>query len=384
MAMTSKKTKESTGKVSIEQLRDLLNKKSGREVAFDLQEENPTEVNEWIPTGSRWLDSIICRGKLAGIPVGKVSELAGLEGSGKSYMAAQIAANAQKQGIDVVYFDSESAIDPQFLKDAGCDMARLLYVQAESVEYVLESIEDLLKANQSKMLFIWDSMALTPSKTDIEGDFDPQSSMAVKPRILAKGLSKLIQPIANAQATLLILNQLKTNLTVQNPKYATDSEKYSTPGGKALNYSYSLRIWLTGRKGKDSYVYDQRGYKIGSEVKARLEKSRFGTVGRECLFRIMWGGQVGVLDNESVFEAIKPFIKQTGAWYELSVNGEPKKFQQSQWEELMKEEAFKNTVYGIMEKEVIVKFDTREGDAKNFYNIEGEEKIDPATGEVLN
>jgi recombination protein RecA len=373
MSMAKNKNKESAGKVSIGQLRDLLNKKSGREVAYDLQDDNPTEVTDWIPTGSRWLDSIICRGKLAGIPVGKISELAGLEGSGKSYMAAQIAANAQKMGIDVIYFDSESAIDPEFMKKAGCDMSRILYVQAENVEYVLESIEDLLKNNQNRMLFIWDSMALTPSKTDLEGDFDPQSSMAVKPRILAKGLSKLIQPIANSQSTLLVLNQLKTNLQVQNIKYATDSERYTTPGGKALSYAYSLRIWLTGRKAKDSYVLDERGYKVGSEVKARLEKSRFGTAGRECLFKIMWGGAIGVLDNESIFEAIKPFIKQTGAWYEMEVDGQAKKFQQSSWEELMKEEGFKNAVLGIMDREVVVKFDTREGDAKNFYNIEGEE-----------
>jgi len=370
----SKNKKESAGKVSINQLRDLLNKKSGREVAYDLQDDNPTEVTDWIPTGSRWLDSIICRGKLAGIPVGKISELAGLEGSGKSYMAAQIAANAQKMGIDVIYFDSESAIDPEFMKKAGCDMSRILYVQAENVEYVLESIEDLLKNNQNRMLFVWDSMALTPSKTDLEGDFDPQSSMAVKPRILAKGLSKLIQPIANSQSTLLVLNQLKTNLQVQNIKYATDSERYTTPGGKALSYAYSLRIWLTGRKAKDSYVLDERGYKVGSEVKARLEKSRFGTAGRECLFKIMWGGAIGVLDNESIFEAIKPFIKQTGAWYEIEIDGQSKKFQQSSWEDLMKDETFKKGVLDIMDKEVVVKFDTREGDAKNFYNIEGSEE----------
>ena len=376
MSMAKNKNKESAGKVSIGQLRDLLNKKSGREVAYDLQDDNPTEVTDWIPTGSRWLDSIICRGKLAGIPVGKISELAGLEGSGKSYMAAQIAANAQKMGIDVIYFDSESAIDPEFMKKAGCDMSRILYVQAENVEYVLESIEDLLKNNQNRMLFIWDSMALTPSKTDLEGDFDPQSSMAVKPRILAKGLSKLIQPIANSQSTLLVLNQLKTNLQVQNIKYATDSERYTTPGGKALSYAYSLRIWLTGRKAKDSYVLDERGYKVGSEVKARLEKSRFGTAGRECLFKIMWGGAIGVLDNESIFEAIKPFIKQTGAWYEMEIDGQAKKFQQSSWEDLMKEETFKNAVLGIMDREVVVKFDTREGDAKNFYNIEGEENTE--------
>jgi recombination protein RecA len=369
------KKKENTGagKVSIADMRAMINKKLGREVAFDLHEDNPTEVTDWISTGSRWLDSIICRGKLAGVPVGKVTELAGLEGSGKSYMAAQIAANAQKQGISVVYFDSESAIDPDFLEKAGCDIQKLLYVQADSVEFVLETIEDLLKTTDEKFLFVWDSMALTPSKTDLEGDFDPQSSMAVKPRILAKGLSKLIQPIANKQATLLILNQLKTNLTVQNPKYATDSEKYSTPGGKALAYSYSLRIWLTGRKAKDSYVVDERGYRVGSEVKCRLEKSRFGSQGRECFFRIMWADQVGVLDEESIFEAVKPFIKQSGAWYELDVGGKPKKFQEKQWVELMRTDPdFQKTVYDLMENEVVVKFDNREGDAKAFYDLEGD------------
>lgn len=372
--MKKKENNTGAGKVSIADMRAMINKKSGREVAFDLQEDNPTEVTEWIPTGSRWLDSIICRGKLAGIPVGKLTELAGMEGSGKSYMAAQIAANAQKQGISVVYFDSESAIDPDFLVKAGCDIEKLLYVQADSVEFVLETMEDLMKTTDEKFLFVWDSMALTPSKTDIEGDFDPQSSMAVKPRILSKGLSKLIQPIANKQCTLLILNQLKTNLTVQNPKYATDSEKYTTPGGKALAYSYSLRIWLTSRKAKDSYVVDDRGYRIGSEVKCRLEKSRFGTQGRECFFRIMWADQIGVLDEESIFEAVKPFIKQSGAWYELDVEGKPRKFQEKQWVELMKtDEAFLKTVYGLMENEVVVKFDTREGDAKAFYNLEGEE-----------
>jgi recombination protein RecA len=374
----AKKATSSAGKISIADMRAMINKKAGREVAFDLQEENPTEVTEWISTGSRWLDSIICRGKLAGIPVGKISELAGESSSGKSYMAAQIAANAQKQGISVAYFDSESAIDPDFLAKAGCDVENLLYLQADSVEFVLQTIEDLLKSTDDKFLFIWDSVALTPSRTDLEGDYDPNSSMAVKPRILSKGLSKLIQPIANKQSALLVLNQLKTNLNVQNPKYATDSEKYTTPGGKALTYSYSLRIWLTGRRAKDSFVTDSRGYRIGSEVKARLEKSRFGTQGRECLFRIMWADHVGVLDEESIFEAVKPFLKQSGAWYEIEVDGKPKKFQQSGWENLLKtDEAFKKAITDLMDQEVIVKFDNREGDSKNFYNVEGVE----STGE---
>ena len=94
--MVAKITKIKTGKVSFEQMKSLVNKRAGSTVAYSLKEDNPTEVKDWIPTGSRWLDSITCKGKLAGIPVGKISEIAGLESTGKSFMAAQVAANAQK------------------------------------------------------------------------------------------------------------------------------------------------------------------------------------------------------------------------------------------------------------------------------------------------
>jgi recombination protein RecA len=374
--MAKKQTKEKTGKLDPNKIRDMINKKLGREVAFDLNEENPTEVTEWISTGSTWLDSIICRGSKAGIPVGKISELAGESSSGKSYMAAQIAANAQKQGIDVVYFDSESAIDPSFLTKAGCNVERLIYVQAESVEFVLETIEDLLANNESQMLFVWDSMALTPSKRDLEGDFDPNGSMAVKPRILSLGLSKLIQPIANTKSTLLILNQLKTNLSVQgNVKYLTDSERFTTPGGKALTYSYSLRVWLTGRRAKDSFVLDEHGFRTGSSVKARLEKSRFGTQGRECLFKISWAGEhIGVLDDDSLFEALSnsPNLEQSGAWYGLKhSDGTTEKFQAAGWLEKMKTPKFRQRVLELLEEEVVVKFENKTGNAKNFYDLEG-------------
>ena len=112
-----KVTKIKPGGLSTKDIIASLNKSSGGVVAYNLGEENPTEVKEWIPTGSRWLDSITCKGRYAGIPVGKISEIAGLEATGKSFMAAQVAANAQKMGCRVAYFDSESAIDPSFLSE---------------------------------------------------------------------------------------------------------------------------------------------------------------------------------------------------------------------------------------------------------------------------
>ena len=359
------------GKLSLTDMRALINKRAGINVAHNLTEENPTEVKTWIPTGSRWLDSIISRGKLSGVPVGKIVEIAGLESTGKSYMAAQIAANAQKMGIDVIYFDSESAIDPVFLEKTGCDLNSLLYVQAASVEFVLETIEDLLINNDNRMLFIWDSLALTPAISDIEGDFNPQSSMAVKARILAKGMSKLTVPIANSQSTFLVLNQLKSNIT-RSPSEAMTTP-YVTPGGKAMIYAYSLRIWLTGRKAKASFVTDESGFRIGSEVKVKLEKSRFGTQGRQCNFKILWGTEeIGIQDDESLFDAIasSPNLVRTGAWYTLlddSGNALGAKFQAAKWTERLQEKDFRARVHEIMDEEVIHKFDKRIGEASDFY-----------------
>ena len=375
--MPSKKTVKAgtakAGRVSMKDMISIINKKAGRNVAHDLNGENPTSVDDWIPTGSRWLDSIICKGKLTGIPVGKITEIAGLEATGKSYMAAQVAANAQKMGMDVVYFDSESAIDPVFLENTGCDLDHLVYIQATSVEFVLETMEELL-GSENQILFIWDSLALTPAISDIDGDFNPQSSMAVKARILAKGMSKLTLAIANTKSTFLVLNQLKTNIT-RSPSEAMTTP-YVTPGGKAMIYAYSLRIWLTGRKAKASFVVDDNGFRIGSEVKVKLEKSRFGTQGRQCNFRILWGGDsVAIQDDESLFEAVKGSdnILQSGAWFTLVyTDGSTEKFQAAKWVEKMESDKFRERVYQIIDEEVIMKFDKREGNAQDFYEMPGE------------
>ena len=353
--------KTKSGKMDLSALQKLINKSSGMNVAHDLTKANPTEVKEWIPTGSRWLDSIICRGKKAGIPVGKIVEIAGLPATGKSFMAAQIAANAQKMGIRVVYFDAESSLDPEFLIRAGCDLAELPYVQAVSVEKVLGIIEDVMAADpEQKFLFIWDSIAATACEKDIEGDFDPQSSMAVKPRIFSKAFPKLTIPLANQQSTLLLINQLKTNITRNVAEAMTTPLK--APGGKAIEFFCSLRIWLTKRKAKNAFITDDTGFRIGSEVKVKLEKSRFGTEGRNCTFKILWGSDVGIQDEESWFTAIKlsgsDRFKQSGAWYSiLDQKGNEYKFQASKWSEKLQDEKFRKIVYEIMDEAIIRRFD---------------------------
>ena len=142
-----------------------------------------------------------------------------------------------------------------------------------------------------------------------------------------------------------------------------------------MTYSYSLRIWLEGRQAKDSYIYDDKGFRVGSEVKVTLLKSRFGGDGRKCAFKILWSGsKISIQDEDSWFDALKtsPHLKQAGAWYTLVyADGKEKKFQGKQWIELLNSNpAFKTRAIELMDEEVIRKFNDKEGSAKDFYDVE--------------
>ena len=333
----------------LKKLREKINKKAGYSLAYNLNEVNPTEVTDWIPTGSRWLDSIICSGKMAGIPLGKIIELAGTSGVGKSYLALQVAFSALKKGIDVIYFDSESAIDKNFIVKMGFDLNDLMYVQAESIEFVFETIQDMLSANEKPMLFVLDSVANCPTRKEFESSFDPRALMAQKALVLSKVFQKLTIPLANHGSTLLLVNQLKTNIS-QNAKY----DPWFTPGGKSPEYLCSLRIWLTVSNSKDNIIKDEYDDPIGSLVRVKIKKSRFGSFGKTCEFKILWGGDgaLSVQDEESWYEAIKPSDRVVdGPWCKFKMSsGEEVKFRKKDWKERLKDPDFRQEVIKIMDE----------------------------------
>lgn len=344
---------------NIEKLKEMINKKHGSDLAYDLRKINPSEVTDFISTGSRLLDSSICIGRMGGICIGRINSIEGLESTGKSFLAAKISANAQAKGIDVVYFDSENAINPDFLERAGCDLSQILYVQATSCEFVLDTIEETLKTTEKPVLFVWDSIALTPTKKIMEDDYNPQSSIAQKARVLSHGFQKLIIPIANKKCTLLCLNQLKQNIS--SNIWEMKLEPYFSPGGKTLLFSYSLRIWLTRSKSKNSLVTDAAGHIVGNLVKATIKKSRFSTEGRSCEFQIVWGnGKVGVLDEESWLEAIKSserYVNRKGYITLTMPDGKEYKFTENTYiKKLTDEPEFKQAILDTMDEEQIVKF----------------------------
>jgi len=183
---------------------------------------------------------------------------------------------------------------------------------------------------------------------------------------LGKAFPKLTIPLADGQHTLLLINQLKTNINVQNPMAAL-VEPWIAPGGKAIEYFCSLRIWLTKRKSKASYVTDATGLRVGSEVKCKLQKSRFGTEGRECTFKILWAGKAAIQDEESWLIALKASktdrLKLSGAWYTLVGDKKEYKFQGKQWIAKLQDPDFRKIVMDIMDEEIVKKFEL---EGKNF------------------
>ena len=350
-----------TGKIDTSDMVKAINKKLGIDAAYNLEHDNPAYIKDWIPTGSTLLDWSIYPGREAGIPVGRITELAGLSAAGKSFMATVIAANANKKGMKVIYFDSEAAVDRDFLIKAGCDPKEVMYMQAISVEKVLETIEFAMEQwPDQQLLFIWDSIAATPSEKDIVGDFNPQSSMAVKPRIFSKAFAKLQTPLERTQSTLLLLNQLKTNIGGTPAQMLLNP--YFTPGGKAIVYHCALRLWLTRRQAKAGKVLDENGTQIGSEVKVKIEKVRSAGYGREVIFDVMWGGpSIRIADEESWLNMLSNIksdrYKASGAWKTIiDKDGKEYKFQSKDWLTKLQDSKFREVVISILKEQLIEKY----------------------------
>lgn len=340
--------------------RKALNKSAGNQVAYDLEEENPTSVKKWISTGSYLLDRIICKDMVGGVPMGKIVEYSGLNSVGKSYIAMQIASNALKEGVDVVYFDTEAAVDPNFTKKIlaknGFTLNDFLYVMPDSLEFVLESIENILASSSKPTLFILDSLANCPTRNSLEQEFTPGASIGEVARMLSIAFKKLTVPLSVHGSTFLIVNQLKTNINPQNQgeKY---TDPYVTPGGKAPLYMCSVRVWLTLEKGKKHFIYDDVTKEmIGSEIICSIKKSRFGTMGRSIETKFLWSGEdISFQEDEAMLSLIKDKkssqVSESGSWTIIKYeDGTEEKVQGATFKEKMKSDPrFKSRVLQLVD-----------------------------------
>jgi len=318
----------------------------------------PTIVKEWVGTGSTMLDLAISNRKYGGFPVGRVSEITGLEQSGKSLLAAHALLNTQKKGGLAVYIDTENAIATEYLSAIGLNLKDMLYVPLETVEDIFETVDVIIDKVRSSdkdrlVTIVVDSIAGASTKTEMAADFDKDGYATAKALIISKAMRKITNLIGRERICLIMTNQLRQKLNA--PAF---SDPWTTPGGKSIPFHASVRIRLSSigaikakREGRDEIV--------GSRVKAKLVKNRCGPPLRECEYEVYFDS--GIDDYSSWLTVMKEhnLVSQSGAWYQWTDKrtGEVIKFQSKEFvEKIMSNPELYDIVYDEIAEKVIMKY----------------------------
>ena len=316
-------------------LADSLNKKfKSFKVAYflDGSEDTPTDLGEWISTGSSILDLAISNRKNGGLPVGRITELTGLEASGKSLLAAHVLANTQKNGGLAVYIDTENAMNEDFAKCIGIDVSQMLYIQLETVEDIFEVIENIItkvrEADKDRLVtIVVDSVAAATTKVEQADDFDQTGWATQKAIILSKAMRKITQMIGRQRICLIFTNQLRVKLG------AMFGDPYTTSGGKAIGFHASCRLRLKAA-GQIKVKVNGKDQVIGIKTKAQVVKNRMGPPLRTAEFNILFDS--GIDDYGSWLQMMKDakLVAQAGAWYTYTddLSGEDIKCQSKEFE----------------------------------------------------
>lgn len=290
-------------------LQEALNKrqKDGKKVAYFLDEkEDPSQVSEWISTGSKLLDLAICNRADGGLPVGRISEINGLESAGKSLLCAHIIAETQKKGGLAVMLDPEYAAAQDFWEAIGVNAKSLLYLPCENLEQMLTFLEDsigeLRKDHPDQLVtIITDSIASVPTKKELEGDYDMSGYGTEKSKILGLAMRRLNGLIARQRILAVFTNQLR-----QNMKAVAFGDQYIEPGGMAFRFAASVRI----RMKNIARVANADKQVIGRTIQAQVTKTRFGPTFRTASFDIHYDS--GIQDLASWLTYMKDHGLITG------------------------------------------------------------------------
>ena len=352
----------------IDALVSTLNKKNkGLDIAHLLGEAGDkaaSAVKDWISTGSTLLDLAVSNKKNGGIASGRVTELTGLEATGKSLIGAHILASTQKMKGIAVYIDTESAVSIDFLKIIGIDINKLIYINLDTVEDIYQTIEDLIikirESDKNKLVTILvDSMSAASTKVEMEAEYDKDGWATSKAIINSKAMRKITNMLARERISLILTNQLRTRLGVQF------GEKYTTSGGLAIGFHASTRIKLT----KATKIKDKNKEIIGLFIRAEIKKSRFGPSYRKVEFPLYFSS--GIDDESSWLQYLKDkkIITTGGAWYTLNYKNKDIKFLSKDWHKKLEETTgLKEYLYDLICDSFIMKYEFDED--KNLDNIE--------------
>ena len=348
--MAKSKTKSELADSLAVELADSLNKKfknTGYQTAFFLDGDTkaPSEVRGWVGSGSSMLDLAISNRKEGGFPVGRISEITGLEASGKSLLAAHALANCQKEGGLAVYIDTENAISREFLEAIGLDLEKMLYVPLETIEDIFEAIESIVvkirESNKDRLVtIVVDSVMGASTKIEMAKEFDKDGYATSKAIILSKGMRKLTNMIGREKICLIFTNQLRTRLGV------AFGDPYTTSGGKAIPFHASVRLRLKS-VGQIKVKKDGVDQAIGIKTRCQVVKNRMGPPLKTVDYDIYF--ESGIDNYGGWLNIMKQFklVKTAGAWYTFTrQDGTEVKFLSKDFEKKLEElDGLKDEIY---------------------------------------
>ena len=303
-----------------EVLVESLNKQSkDQKVAFFLDNDDaPTNVEGWVSTGASMLDVAISNRPYGGLPVGRITEITGLEQSGKSLVSAHLLAETQKLGGLAVLIDTENAVSREFLEAIGVDTTKLLYVAAETVEQCFEYTETIIEkvrtsSKDKYVTIVVDSVAAASTEKEMEADYGKDGYATDKAIIISKAMRKITNLIGRQKITLVFTNQLRQKMNAM-----PFSDPWTTSGGKAIAFHASVRLRLKSMgtiKAKDGSGNERI---VGIKVRCQVVKNRMGPPLRSADFDIFFdrgidnfGAWLGSMKDNGL-------VKQSGAWYEYT------------------------------------------------------------------
>lgn len=276
-----------------------IEKSYGKGAVMRLGETGSLNV-EAISTGSISLDNAT---GIGGFPRGRIVEIYGPESSGKTTLALQVVAEAQKKGGEAAFIDAEHALDPDYAQNLGVDVNSLLVSQPDNGEQALEIAEALARSGAIDVIVV-DSVAALVPKAEIEGDMG-DSHVGLHARLMSQALRKLAGVINKSNTLVIFINQLREKVGVMygNPEVTT--------GGRALKFYASVRVDVR----RVEQLKGQNNEFIGSRTRAKIVKNKVAPPFKEAVFDIMYGEGISKIGEIVDLGVEYDIIKKSGAWY---------------------------------------------------------------------